>query len=323
TGIDNEVSITLPPRYPARPTNSKAPYGYQWNGTRFDPCPSGYPVAQRIWEMALEGVSQRRIARLLTQAGIPSPSGKRQWSTSTIAHILSNPTYSVTYVALRTQAVEPKVRRLESYGKTSRKRRDEQDQLPLPGLVKEPVVSPEDFARVQVRLARNKAERGKVTQFYLLRGLLRCEVCGRRWRGKILRSGSRIYYRYLCIGTEARDDGMRCACGSLKGPVLEGRVWDRIVSFLSAPEVFLRLLRGRKMTNRRRSSRSRPPSSDWPNVWQNSRMQKPRHIVGMLVPLLRRKPTSAWQLSFGQSDRGSLRNWSVVKRHWRRPSASW
>ena len=39
---------------------------------------------------------------------------------------------------------------------------------------------------------------------------------------------------------------MRCACGSLKGLVLEGRVWDRIVSFLSAPEVFLSAVEGQE-----------------------------------------------------------------------------
>ena len=230
------------------PTTSHAAYGYRWNGRRFEPAPSTFPVAGRIWQMALEGVSLRRIARLLTEASVPSPSGKLHWSASTIAKILSNPVYSGAYVALRTQAVEPKVRRGQTYGKTSSRRTDEQDQCPIPGLVEEPVVTPEEYARVQERLARNKAEGGKVTQFYLMRGMLRCEQCGQRWRSKIQRRGSRVYYRYLCSGAEGSDKGVTCDSKSVNGPVIETRVWDRIVAFLSNPDLFLSAVEGQEHT---------------------------------------------------------------------------
>ena len=51
-----------------------------------------------------------------------------------------------------------------------RRQRSEEEQIPIPGLVADPVVSLEQFQQVQKRLARNKAQGGKVLHTYLLRG---------------------------------------------------------------------------------------------------------------------------------------------------------
>ena len=216
-----------------------APYGYRWNGSKFEPHTATFHVAKRIWKMALEGSSQRRIAAALTQAGIPSPSGKEHWSPTTISHILRNPTYSGNYVALRNKSVVPQTRKGATYGKSTHALRDVSEQVPLPGLVLEPVVTEEEFQLVQDRLARNKAEGGKVAQFYLLRGMVRCELCGRRYRGKRQQINNRTYFRYACPGRERPNTGVRCGAATSNGPELESRVWDRVVEFLTRPEVFL------------------------------------------------------------------------------------
>ena len=232
------------------PAVPRAPYGYQWNGRVFESDPVTFPMARRIWELALDGVSIAGIARQLTETGIPSPSGKTYWNTSTIARILSNPTYGGKYVALRTKAVEPKTRRGDTYGKSGRMSTVVNDQVSLPGLVTDQVVTPEEFARVQERLAVNKAQGGNVLYDYLLRGMVRCELCGRRWRGKAHRARGTIYLRYLCPGLQNRPGGRRCVGGYAKGPHLESRVWDAVVTFLSDPEVFLGAVEGQARGNR-------------------------------------------------------------------------
>jgi site-specific DNA recombinase len=123
--------------------------------------------------------------------------------------------------------------------------RDEREQIPIPGLVSEPAVSPEDFERVQRRLARNKASGGQVRQYYLLRGLVNCGSCGRNWRGKRRKGGRKVYYRYLCRGKESQN-GKRCDHPSIDGPRLEDRVWKRVVAFLTQPELFFTAIEGQE-----------------------------------------------------------------------------
>ena len=227
------------------PSVPVAPYGYRWNGSKFEAHTATFHVAKRIWEMALEGSSQRSIAAALTQAGIPSPSGKAHWSPTTISHIVRNPTYRGNYVALRNKSVVPQTRKGSTYGKSTHRFRDVSEQVPLPGLVLEPVVTEEEFQLVQDRLDRNKAQGGKVSQFYLLRGMVRCELCGRRYRGKRQRINDRTYYRYACPGRERPDTGVRCGAATSNGPELEARVWDRVVEFLTRPEIFLEAINER------------------------------------------------------------------------------
>ena len=232
-GLRDRAAIRGLPAVPA------APYGYRWNGSKFEPYPATFHVVRRIWKMAHEGRSQRRIAASLSQAGISSPSGKEYWSPTTISHILRNPTYYGNYVALRSKSVVPQTRKGSTYGKSTHTLRDVAGHVPLPGLVLEPVVTGEEFQVVQDRLARNKAEGGKVSQFYLLRGMVRCELCGRRYRGKRQRINGRTYYRYACTGRERPHTGVRCGAATSNGPGLEARIWDRVVEFLIQPEVFL------------------------------------------------------------------------------------
>ena len=229
------------------PATPGAPYGYRWNGIQFELDLTRAPIARRIWDMALDGLPLRRIARELAgPPALPSPTGRDRWSTSTIASILSNPTYKGLYVALRTKKAEPKTRLGPTYGKSTTVPRDEQEHISLPGIVAEALVTPEEFDRVQERLARNKAEGGRVLQAYLLKGLVLCEGCGRHWRGKLYRRRGSQHHRYICNGSERGRHGLRCSPQSVDGPRLETRVWDRVVSFLSEPELFLSSLEGER-----------------------------------------------------------------------------
>jgi hypothetical protein len=64
------------------PVNGHAPYGYQLRyelrqdkrvPVAWEPNPLTYPIASRIWQLALSGQSLRRICRVLTDDGVPTP----------------------------------------------------------------------------------------------------------------------------------------------------------------------------------------------------------------------------------------------------------
>ena len=188
----------------------------------------------------------RRIASVLTREGVPSPSGRPRWGSSTLAYILTNPVYRGDYVALRTHRVEPATRRGPTYGKSSSRARDTAEHMPLNGLVTEALITREQFDRVQERLAQNKAEGGRVVQEYLLRGRVRCEECSRHCRGKVQRLKGRMYYRYLCNNRDRYSGVTPCRHSSIRVPELERRIWDSVVAFLTDPDVFVSAAEGQQ-----------------------------------------------------------------------------
>ena len=220
------------------PISTRPIYGYQWNGQQFEPDSETFRFAQRIWTQALEGVPMRKIARALMNDGVRAPGGGTYWHPSSIAGMLSNPVYRGQYMALRTRAVTPKQRRRGTYGKTSTVRRAEAEQVVIPGLVSQPMVSTEEFSQVKERLSRNKAEGGREVQPYLLRGRIRCELCGRLYRGKANKTNTSTYYYYVCRGSE--DRGMsRCKSKAVNGPLFESRLIGEVEGFITKPEVLL------------------------------------------------------------------------------------
>jgi site-specific DNA recombinase len=68
---------------------------------------------------------------------------------------------------------------------------------------------------------------------YLLRGLIRCGACGRRYVGRGHRSKGQYYYR--CTTP-------KCSSPGLRADVLEGLVWADVEAFLSDPGPVLALL---------------------------------------------------------------------------------
>ena len=99
------------------PPNMNKPYGMRWESDRLVP-DENYPVACEIWHMGLAGRKIKSIADELTRRGIPTPGGLTGWSTFSVRHILKSRTYSGVLEALKTESVEPKIRKAATYGKS-------------------------------------------------------------------------------------------------------------------------------------------------------------------------------------------------------------
>ena len=222
------------------PPNMPKTYGMRWEGNRLVP-DQNYSVPGEIWTMGLAGQKILSIANELTRRGIPTPSGKLGWSAFSVRHILKNRTYAGVIEALKTESVEPKVRKGSTYGKSSRRLRPENDRIPLEGLVERPVVTEEEFAWMQRRLKENQelAKKNTKLRSYLLKGLLECAACGGRYNGVTIKRKGKEYSYYICgARLKRRPPAEPCQSNTLRADDLENGVFCMVVDFLNGPEGF-------------------------------------------------------------------------------------
>jgi site-specific DNA recombinase len=220
------------------PPNMAAPYGMRWQNDRLVPN-ENYPVACEVWRMGLAGWKIKAIAAELTQRGIPTPSGKVRWSTYSVRHILKGRTYAGVVEALKTEAVEPKVRKAATYGKSGRRSRPEEERIPLTGLVERPMITEDEYRWMQERLLENKrlSEKNTKLRQYLLKGLIHCAACGRRYHGVTFNQREKMYSYYICSKRwNPGPDGQKCQSRSLGAEALEEAVFASVVDFLNSPE---------------------------------------------------------------------------------------
>ncbi len=217
-------------------------FGFQWDkGTsRYVPN-ERYADACEVWRLALAATPIEAIARELTRRGILTPSGAQGWWPYSVRHVLKNSAYAGVIEALKTEAVEPKQRRANTYGKTGRRMRPESERVRLEGLVERPVVTEPEFDWMQQRLEQNQQFALKNTKLrsYLLRGLVRCAACGHAYVGVTVRSSGKAYSYYQCgARRKPRPNGDRCLSKSLPVDGAEKAVSRMVKEFLSGPEGF-------------------------------------------------------------------------------------
>src|SRR2546430_456569 len=119
-----------------------------------------------------------RLARRLTDLGVPSPRGGPRWNVASVRGILRNPSYAGRAVSNRTQVAPARGRKsamLPAGPGVSHAPRPEEDWIavPVPAIVSEEV-----FAQVQAKLDANQQTAARNTRHeYLLRALVSCRAC--------------------------------------------------------------------------------------------------------------------------------------------------
>lgn len=208
------------------------------NGVRLDKAETA--VVAQMFDWYLEpGVTLYRVAKRLTDLGLPTPTGKSRWSISTVRSILMNHAYTGIAFANRLRVV-PSKRRLSALrpigvGESTVERpKEEWIPIPVP-----PVVTQEVFDQVQTKLSlgQKKASRNNKVHQYLLRGLVSCGKCRLSAHARTLHGK---YHYYVCKG---HTDVLRAApgerCQSRYVPVtqLDELVWQDLCEVLMQPEV--------------------------------------------------------------------------------------
>src|SRR6195952_5054374 len=168
---------------------TRAPFGY-----RVDPDHPRDPAGVRIEEAEAaivremfawyteEAHSFCSLARLLEQRGIRTSTGLARWNLASIRGLLTNPAYAGQVYGNRWHRRGT----LERRSATAPRKHSAMSRVDAPReewiLVAEipPLVSQEQFDRVQARLASNRrfAQRNNKAHPYLLRNLVSCGLCG-------------------------------------------------------------------------------------------------------------------------------------------------
>ena len=184
-----------------------------------------------------------RLARRLTDLGVPAPRGGPRWNTASVRGILRNPAYAGRALSNRTQVAPARGRKsamLPAGPGVSHAPRPEEDWIAVPV---PPVVSEETFAQVQAKLDANQQGAARNTRHeYLLRALISCGACRLGCTGRQTAAG---YRYYLCRG---RTDplrvaqGQRCTARYIPAGQLDELVWADLCALLTDPAQVTRAL---------------------------------------------------------------------------------
>jgi site-specific DNA recombinase len=223
--------------------NPVPPYGYRYipvsepNGGRWEVHPQEGQVVGEIYRWYTdEGLTlQQIVVRLNSAVEQARPRGK-QWTYSTVQAILRQPGYTGRAYYNRTRRCNETVGQPRKHGRGYRKKaarqlRPESEWL---SIAVPPILSEAVWQRAQEQLQMNQkfASRNNKRHFFLLRGLLVCQVCGRTLSGSW--SGGQV--RYLCTNRgKGRSPDVAPHSISVSGSVIEPLVWQELIDLLRNP----------------------------------------------------------------------------------------
>ncbi len=180
-----------------------------------------------------EARSIRDITAELRRLGV-RPRRSAFWSKSSVRRLLTNEVYvGRAYFNRRERTGED--------GRVRLRPKEEWIPVDVPAIVPEAL-----FAQAQMQLTRNRDRligRPPV-RFYLLRGLVRCGICGRRYVG-IPAHGRRVY---RCSGRDRLASGSGCRARPESAEALERFIWGTVVEILRQPHVLAEKLEAHRTT---------------------------------------------------------------------------
>jgi site-specific DNA recombinase len=226
--------------------NRCQPLGYDLQDGRYVVIEEEAQIVRQIFHWLVDDrLSLRQIAVKLTGSGAVTKQGSPRWQPSSIKSILANESYAGTFYWGKTEPILPSFRRTESdvprkVEKTSKRQRDRSEWIAVECPA---IISRELWEAAQRQLEANKKlSRRNTKHEYLLRGMLRCGLCGSTMFG-CATTPTRIYYR--CGGKDHKDPyrakytGKLCPQKYLRVEHLETRVWDYIREQITDEEKLL------------------------------------------------------------------------------------
>lgn len=213
-------------------------YGYRYSDGRYEIAEPEAATVRLIYSLLIgQHMSCNKVANTLTDMGIRTPGGGKFWRRTTVHRILCNETYTGLYRWGKYEAVLPITPRKDSRErkreKSAQHRRDVSETIP----VRVPsIIDREAFERAQMLLRTNKSNSLRNERHpYLLRGMVFCARCGRRYGGSYTH-GARVY---SCPSNRDYDRTKRCGARQYQADTLEQAAWDGILSHLGDPESLL------------------------------------------------------------------------------------
>jgi site-specific DNA recombinase len=191
-------------------------------------------VRQIFYWVNEKGMTCYSIAPQLNALGIPTRYSKdgrgirgkatvKLWRPGRVYNMLRNPTYKGEWI----------------YGKRSKKRLNSVVTSTCP-----PIVDSDTFDKARNRLKDHCLWSDRNSKrLYLLRGLVKCEICGHSYSGYCshsTRSGELQYYRCNRNGNRGNLLSEACDSPSVPAKLIEDWVWEKITDFVKNPETVKR-----------------------------------------------------------------------------------
>jgi len=253
------------------------PFGYRLDperprradAVRVDPGEAALVAQMFDWYLEPQATIYR-LARRLTDLGVPTPMSGPRWSVASVRGILRNPSYAGRALSNRTQVAPARSRKsamLPAGPGVSHAPRPEEDWITVPV---PPVVSEQTFAQVQAKLDANQQGAARNTRHeYLLRALISCGTCRLGCTGRQTGAG---YRYYLCRGRAdplRAAQGRRCTARYIPAGQLDELVWADLCALLTDPAQVTRAL-------------DRARSGAWLPQELQARQATVRHALGQL-----------------------------------------
>ncbi len=209
-------------------------YGYKMHPTEKNKIvidEKAAPVVQRIFSLALSGMSCRKIATTLNEEGVPTPATYANlsvarpgpysglWSSERIADMLKNETYIGNMVQGRTVKI--------SYKSKKCLRQSPENWVVGEG-THEPIIDPGTFQKVQMLVNSRKYTRSRTYDF-LLKGLIFCHECGYPMavlNRKNAAGEDRLYF--VCRTYQRFTKAGICTCHSIKEETVNKAVLTKV-----------------------------------------------------------------------------------------------
>ena len=220
-------------------------------------------VVRRIFTDRAAGITVREICRRLNADAMPSPTGKPTWGTSTICRLLRNEAYIGRVYYNRTESVPD--RRPTRRNRQVPRDRDEWIPIDCPRIISDELF--EAAGRVatdNTKWSPRRAEPGE----WLLKGLVKCGVCGVGTNCHKMRGRNGTWHRYYyCRNHDpirAGGESRRCPERNIRADALDAFVFDHIRAAITHPDLLLAGEQAVTLTHpdpRRRTARRRtgPP----------------------------------------------------------------
>ncbi|OPY88347.1 MAG: DNA-invertase hin [Smithella sp. PtaU1.Bin162] len=208
-----------------------APYGYTYNKTtkKLEVNPAEAKIVKEIYSKYLSGKSTSQIAAHYYDMGIPSRQGGKFY-TKFISDILKNKVY-LGMIVWNRKRYEKKEKTKGGEGKGYKYVKNDPSKVLEIKNTHEPIITEQEFNAVQKLLDRNR-NKGIVrfrNTIYYLSGVLKCNECGRTYRGHMAKVNHRTGEKrawYHCSSKEAYY--MKCSNKSVTADSVNEQVWDII-----------------------------------------------------------------------------------------------
>ena len=197
-------------------------------------------VVREIFSAYVErGLSVRQIAFWLRDRGIPSPSGKPQWGTSTLDRLLRNEAYIGTVYYNRYERIEGATRGRKTCPRE--RPREEWIAIPVPA-----IIDRDTFDRVSQITHENwrLSSRGAASDAWLLRGLVQCGNCHVSCNSATgyTRKSGKVYRYYECRNHDLLRAGSPerlCPERNIRANELDQYVFEQVRQALLDPQQLL------------------------------------------------------------------------------------